>query len=822
MYVEAFTLPARGRRPAKLGCDEAGRSGMGLFEARARRDSTEPPTTEEASGERLNIAFGVERLAFLGLKAPLIAVFALLALVALAVAGVSRIQVDDSLSELFRSETPDFKTFEAETQKFPSNEYDVLVVVEGKDLLGRKQIGALRQLVTDLQLVDGDSGLISIFSARQPAAGGGLPQPVFPEELPEGPEYDALAQRLKDNDLIRGKLLSDDGSLTLIVMSLDPAYTKGGKLAPVVADIRKTLADDLEGTGLHGELSGVPIMQLQIRQAVERDRIAYNAVGFALGCLVAILFFRRVSFLVIATAPPLAAILMSLGAIGWMGLKLNMFLNVMTPLIMVISFSDSMQLTFAARDRLIRGDSKVEAFRKSILTVGPACVLTHATGALSFLALRFSDSDMIRAFGLAGVISMGIALVTVLIVLPALGVLLAPTGARVASLVRVDTGVNALRDFCDWIADRMTRRPGLVSLGALIVLAVLSSAYFGLEPRYRLADQAPDREHAIDAINRIDAKLAGANPVDVMITFPKGQGVLSPQSLDVLAQVHGVVETQAGLGNVWSLQTLRNWLKDKLGKTDVDTLQDYIGVLPKFLTRRFLDAKGDAEIVAGRIPDKDASELLPIVSKLDHALDKVRAEHPGYKIDVTGLAVIAARNSAGMIGKLAQGLTLEFAVVAVFIGLAFRSVPVTLVTIVTGVFPVVAAGGLLWCLGAGMQFASVIALTISFGLGLSATIHFLNRLWRGVGKDPDPAVGVRRATVLVGPALIHTSVVLVLGLAATAFSNLPMLKTFGWLSAFAMFAALVADLTILRPMMTVFMRWEARLRGRPFAPTIQS
>jgi predicted RND superfamily exporter protein len=156
--------------------------------------------------------------------------------------------------------------------------------------------------------------------------------------------------------------------------------------------------------------------------------------------------------------------------------------------------------------------------------------------------------------------------------------------------------------------------------------------------------------------------------------------------------------------------------------------------------------------------------------------------------------------------------------VAIFIGLAFRSIPVTLVTIVTGVFPVVAAGGLLWVIGAGLQFASVIALTISFGLGLSATIHFLNRLWREVGADPDPAVGVRRATVLVGPALILTSIVLVFGLAATAFSNLPMLKTFGWLSAFAMFAALVADLTILRPMMTVFMRWEARLRGHRFAP----
>jgi predicted RND superfamily exporter protein len=447
---------------------------MGLFEARtgasAKREAGGP------AGERLNIAFGIERLGLLGIKAPILALIALVVLLALAAIGVGRIVVDDSLSELFRAETPQFKTFEAEARKFPSNEYDVLVVVEGKDVTGRAQIEALRRLVTDLQLVDGDSGVISIFSARQPSPGGGLPQAVFPEDLPEGPAYDELVRRLKDNDLIRGKLLSEDGSLTLVVMSLDPAFTHGGQLGSVVADIRKTLGEDLEGSGLHADLSGVPIMQLQIRQAVERDRIAYNAVGFALGCLVAILFFRRVAFLVIATAPPLAAILMSLGAIGWMGLKLNMFLNVMTPLIMVISFSDSMQLTFAARDRLIRGDDRRAAFRFAIHTVGPACVLTHATAALSFLALRFSDSDMIRAFGLAGVVSMGIALVTVLIVLPALGVVLSPTGARVASLSRVDTGVNALRAFCDWIADRMTRRPGLVSLGAIIVLAVLSTA----------------------------------------------------------------------------------------------------------------------------------------------------------------------------------------------------------------------------------------------------------------------------------------------------------------------------------------------------------
>src|SRR4051812_50219816 len=122
---------------------------MGLFEARTETDGGKSALGRERPGERLNIAFGVERLAFLGLKAPIATLIGLALLVVLAVWGVTRLTVDDSLSELFRSETPEFKTFEEETRKFPSNEYDVLVVIEGKNLLGREQIAALRQLVTD-------------------------------------------------------------------------------------------------------------------------------------------------------------------------------------------------------------------------------------------------------------------------------------------------------------------------------------------------------------------------------------------------------------------------------------------------------------------------------------------------------------------------------------------------------------------------------------------------------------------------------------------------------------------------------------------------
>jgi uncharacterized protein len=761
------------------------------------------------------LALGLERVGLVSLHFPWITGLIVLALSIAAAFGVTQLKVDDSLSQLFRSDTAEFKQYEEVTRRFPSSEFDVLVVVEGKTLLERGSLEGLRNLVTDLQLIEGTRGLISLFSARQPPEPGRLPEPLFPEPLPEGPEYDQFVQRVKDNEILRGKLLSEDSELALIVLALDPATVASKGLNDTVMEIRGLVAEHLAGTGLNGQLSGVPVMQLEIRNAVERDRLIYNAFGFAAGCLIAILFFRRVSFMIIAAAPPLVAILLSLGCLGLLDVRLNMFLNVMTPLIMVISFADSMQLTFAARDRLIAGEDKYTAFRNAILVVGPACVLTHATAGLSFAALLFSSSHLIRTFGAAGLLATIIAFVAVLTLVPLLGILLLRRESTFAARAQSsDAAVNALRRFCAWIASRMVSRPGLYSLISVLIVGGLAYIYATLEPRYRLADQVPDRDQAVTASGRLDAKLTGANPIDILIEFPKGASLYAPETLATIAAVHATVEKQAGVGNVWSIETLRRWLAEKAGSGDVATLKQYVDLLPAHLTRRFISAEQDAVVVSGRIPDIDASRLLPVVERLDEALGKVRAEHSGYRISVTGLSAIAARNSATMIGKLNQALTVEIIFVAAFIGLAFRSFTVMLVSILPGIFPVVAAGAVLWAMGEGLQFASVVALTVSFGLGLSATIHFLNRLRLEDDPQGDPAVGVERATVLVGPALILTSVVLACGLAVTVLSDLPSLRLFGWLSAFSMLAALVADLLILRPTATFLRQVIRRLRAK--------
>jgi len=217
-----------------------------------------------------NLALGIERIGFFALNHRALCAIVFILLSVVAAIGFTRVKVDDSLSQLFRSDTDEFRTYEEVTRRFPSNEFDVLIVIEGDKLLERSSLEKLRELAIELQLIDGTRGLISIFAAREPPKDGHIPPPLFPNPLPNGAEYQALIQRVMANEIIRDKMLSPDGKLTLMVLALEPAATAPDRLNKIVDAIRNAVRDNLEGTGLRGELSGVPVMQNEIRNAIQQ------------------------------------------------------------------------------------------------------------------------------------------------------------------------------------------------------------------------------------------------------------------------------------------------------------------------------------------------------------------------------------------------------------------------------------------------------------------------------------------------------------------------------------------------------------------------
>jgi predicted RND superfamily exporter protein len=753
------------------------------------------------------ISLGLDRLGILALWRPWLSGLVILALTVLAGFGFERLKVDDSLSELFRMNTPEFRQYLEIDRRFPSSEYDVLVVVEGQKLLEHKQLDAFSHMVIDLQLEEGVNGLVSMLSARgQPDATGYAP-PIVPDELPEGQAYTDMIKALRTNEIVSGKFLSADGTLALVVISLDRAVVADLGAKKVIGGLREAAEKALEGTGLRSSLTGAPVMQLEIRNAVERDQLVYNGLGLAFGAGIAMLFFRRLSLMLLAALPPVLAVVWSLGLLGWLGFKLNLFINVMTPLVMVMGFADSMQVVSAIRIRLREGDKPADAIRFAVQVVGPACVLAHGCALLSFLALLTSDSGLIQNFGHAGALATVVSYIAVIGAMPIIGLLLVRDDGKLSrDKEPADRAMDTLGTFVGWIVDRVVAKPGVWSLIGLVLFLAFSWEHMGLQPRYRLADQVPDREQALDATGRIDQKLTGANPVHVMIEWTDGKSLYDPATLDTIASAHAILEKTAGLGNVWSLESLRRWLKEN-GDENIETVKKYVGVLPEHLVRRFIAKEQNAVLVTGRLPDVDASQILPVVQRLDKALDEVRKTHPGFKISVTGLPAIAARNSSSMIHQLNEALAIEVVMVSLLLGLAFRSVFVGAISLLPGLFPVVAAGAILSMSHQGLEFASVIALIVIFGLGVDSLIHFLNRLRREERSGEHPSLSIRRARVLVGPAIILTTIVLAFGLGVTIFSDLPSLRLFGTVCAITLLASLVGDLVFLPALIALWRQY---------------
>jgi uncharacterized protein len=756
------------------------------------------------------ITFGLDRIGLWALKAPWLSLVLIIAMTALATWSVTRLKVDDSLSELFRTNTAEFRQYEEIDRRFPSSEYDVLVVVEGKDLLKKPQIEAFRRAIVDLQLADGVGGLVSMLSARGKPDATGYAAPIVPDTLPDGDAYDGVIARLVDNEIVKGKFLSEDGTLALGVISLDREQVKDIGLNKVIAGIKDTAEKELKGTGLKVQLTGAPVMQLEIRNAVERDRIIYNGLGFVLGAGLAYLFFRRLSLTLIAVAGPTIAILWTLGMVSGLDFRLNLFINVLTPLILVSGFSDSMHLVFAIRRDIVAGIDRLQAARNAVAEVAPACLLTAMNQALSIVSFAFADSALIRTFGYAALMAVGISYLAVAVVVPTLAALLirreepkvgdATDGesAGIRFLDRVSTAISGF----------VARRPFPFLLAGIAAVLLTGLAYTQLVPHYRLADQVPDREQALAATGRLDQKLTGANPVHVMIEW-KDADLYDPKTIAAIASAHDVMEKVAGLGNVWSLESLRRWLKDA-GDERIDTVKSYVKVLPEHLVRRFIDKDQKAVLVTGRLPDVDSSQILPVIERIDRALEVTRNANPGYNIWVTGLPAIAARNSAKLISELNWGLVGDIFLIFIFLGLMLRSVLAGVSSVLPSLLPIFATGALLWWTGEGLQFASIVAITVAFSLAIDSTIHFLNR-YRIEERALGPGVGHAEkalATTIahIGPAVMLTTMVLALGLGVTMLSDLPSLRLFGRLAATCLAVSLVAQLVVLPATVAMYRR----------------
>ena len=705
--------------------------------------------------------------------------------------GLTRISFDDELRKLFRGNTEAYRIYTQVTADFADPENETLVLVEGEGLGRPENFTRLQDFQFELQLIDGAESVWSLFSLReQPDAQGNAPTLVRDPNDGLTPE---LAARIRAHPLLGAKSLSEDA--TALLFAVTPSTPKAGLAVhrALQRRIAEVAGDVLAGTGLTATVGGFPAIRAGIVDLLVRDQKVLNAAGAGIGFLLSLIIFGSLSAAVLTAAPAVLAGLTVLGVMGLLGIQVTVMSNVVPALVMILGYADAMHLNSALRRNRDGHCPIAEAERLALVEIGPACILTALTTSAAFLSLAISDVAMIRTLGWTGGFATILGSVTVLVVHALLAPLLAgrwsePDEARPTVLDRLTGPSTAMARYAGGHA-----RP--ISAAAVAAFFVLGAMHLSVPPEHSIREHLAQDDPANASLGRIDRTFGGAFPVAVVVPLHAASPT-DPEAIARVGAVHRAVAAIEGAGQPLSLWSLAQWIGETDGpelKRRVDEILDQLSPTDR---SRFVGRSGDA-LVTLTIHEAPTHETRPLVDRIEQAARQAG----GADVVATGVTAITARESERAIANL--HLSLSFAVIAglALIALAFRDVRFGAIAFLPNALPILATGSLLFLLGRGMQFTSVIALTVAFGIAVDDTIHFLNgyRQLRGDGNSLAGRLMV--VSKRIGPVLIGTTLVIVTGMTTTLTSGLPTINLFGKLVMVTLASALIGVLLFLPALM---------------------
>jgi uncharacterized protein len=746
-------------------------------------------------------------IGLLALRAPLAAVLVTLLVIAVGLTGLTRLTVDTSLTKLFHGDSLEYKKFERLLKSFPASEHQALVLVESNRLFEPDKLEAIREMHLAARLTPPVRAVTSIFSARQTFSGKGEPALIVPDELPTGTALAQLEQRLISNEMVGNFLLSpvtDGHQVTLLAISFDAQPDLADTRDQAITQLRELAREILSPARLKWSVGGVPVARVEMLAGIEHDFIFLNSAGFLIGILICALFFRRLNYVLISSLCPLAAAILSGGLIGLAGVKVNPLMTAIPLLIMAVTFTDGMHLLFALKAKLERGNKLNPAIAATITEVGPACVLASITTSVALFSLMLAQSPLVQTFGFWAAVSNLVSVLLLLLVLPVLALGLLRREGKQAG----NDGTSSINQLATrlsrWLTSFVVGRPVIISAVSIALTIALALIFFNLSSTYRLSDQLPDRGDFRYVSQAVDKNLAGSNQIALVLERRANSAKPTIMGAELLALVHAIDEILREKLPDRKVISVMTMFDRSAAAVDYRIMHKRLRKLPRAAIQHVWNSEQTAAALYFQIKDLDASEVAAFARQVTNIVEPLGKNHPEFEITVTGLPVLLAREAPKIVKEINLALVSAFIIVLALFAIAFRSARISLISAVPNLLPVFAVGGLIFLVVGGLDYASVVGLTVAFGLAVDDTAHFLNRLLLERSKSEATLDAVSSTLEAIGPVIMITTVILMFALAISAFSEMPPTRTFGQTCVATLLAAVVADLIALPALILAF------------------
>ncbi|MDX5436318.1 MAG: MMPL family transporter, partial [Pontibacter sp.] len=313
-------------------------------------------------------------------------------------------------------------------------------------------------------------------------------------------------------------------------------------------------------------------------------------------------------------------------------------------------------------------------------------------------------------------------------------------------------------------------------------------------------------------------KFSGVRPFELHLMAGEGHTMYDTEVLQEVDEIEQYLYNEYGLNFITSPTTLVK----TLNRAQNGGLQEYYE-LPESksemqsIRRRLQALRNRSELRSVVTPDATEGRLTGKLedigsaraSALNDSLRVFISQHTNpalLQTRLTGSALLLDKNNEYVTGNMMQGLLIAFGVIAVIVGIIFRSLRMVVISLIPNIIPLLMIGGIMGFMGINMTVSVSIIFTIAFGIAVDDTIHFLSKLKLELMAGKSLPYAIKRTFISAGKAIIITSCILVAGFLTLIMSTFDATYYVGLFVSLTLVFAVVADLFLLPVLLLLFYR----------------
>ncbi len=609
--------------------------------------------------------------------------------------------------------------------------------------------------------------------------------------------------------LLKNQLINHDGSVTAINVVLQ--YPEKGFLeVPESVEVARALKADISEKypDLEIYLTGVSMLNNAFAETGMLDGQTLMPLMFGLIFILVWLVIRSLSatfsvFVVISFSTILA-----MGFAGLSGIKLTPISMSAPIVILTLAVADSIHILISFRGYLREGLNKIDALVEAVRVNFLAVSITSVTTIVGFLMLNFSDAPPywhlgnMTAVGIAGAWLFSLTLLPVLISL-------------LPVKIKTQSSPSISQKLMDKLADFVIARRNFL----LFFFGGATLAVIAFIPTLQFNDQWV--EYFDERIEfRVDSDKAqehfGLYPIEYSVPAIGPGGVSEPEYLENLERFTEFLREQPGVTHVFSFSDIMKRLNRNMHE-DQDTyykipadreLSAQYLLLYELSLPYGLDLNDRINInkSASRITATLARSSSTETKEFFARVENWQAENwPEYMhTSPTSAAVMFTYISKRNFDNMIKGTSIGILAISLIMVLALRNVGLGLLSLVPNTLPILATFGA-WALLIGeVGFSIATVASISLGIVVDDTVHFLSKYLRARREQGFNAEGaIRYAFHNVGIAIVVNTIILSFGFLVMMTSAFKMNVDLGLMTLLSIVFALILDFLFLPALLLI-------------------